>query len=818
MNISYEWLREFIPLEETPAQLRDLITSRTATVDEIVPLRADLAPFVVARVVETARHPNADKLSVNKVDVGGDRLLDVVCGAPNVQAGQLYPLAPVGTMMRDGKKIERTKIRGAVSEGMLCSARELGLGEDAAGLLELNGDVRPGTPLLRAIQAGDVRIVIDVGANRPDLLSHLGVAREVAAVTGRAFTLPSTGNADIDVPEPTRGHPESSTAQISVRIEDPALARRYMGVVIRGVTVGPSPDWLVDRLTAVGARSINNVVDVTNYVLNELGQPTHAFDLARLRGGMISVRRARPGERLTTLDGIQRVLTPSMSVIADAEGAHALAGIMGGADSEVTASTTDVFLEVANFDPRQTRTTRRALGLSTDASYRFERGVDAALAPIALERAVRLIVGLAGGRVDGSPADVYAGDTPRNALTTRTRRVAQVLGDLVPAGTIAPLLRSIGFSVDVAASGEELRVVPPTWRSDIAEEIDVVEEVARLRGYETFSDELRPGRPTVVPDDPQWIVAKQLRDALVGAGLLEARPMPFVVGAERGFVRVQNPLAENEAYLRRDVLDTLARRAEHNLAHREGNVRLFEIGHVFRPGRGPMPEEELRVACLVMGQRRPPHFTTPNPENYDEWDAKYVGELVARVAFPGAAIELRPVEASTEPAPLWEIVIDGASRGVVGPVQINAAVSAGAAPAFGIELSLGQVDAAPVAPAGRNAHGQSDGRRPAPAVSRFRPLPTTPAAQFDLALQIRDEQTAAEVEGVIRRAAGDVLESITLFDLYSGKGVDPGHRSVAWRLTLRHPDRTLSSKEIDARRSQILRALEAELGVRQRST
>jgi phenylalanyl-tRNA synthetase beta chain len=794
------------------------LTSRTATVDDVVPLRADLRAIVVARVVEASRHPNADKLSVTKVDVGGERLLDVVCGAPNVQAGKLYPLAPVGTVMPDGRTIDRAKIRGAVSEGMLCSARELGLGDDAAGILELDLDVRPGTPLLRALRVGDVQLVIDVGANRPDLLSHLGFAREVAALTGRQFKLPSSGGSGADVPDPVRGYPASSAGPITVRIDEPDLARRYMGVVIRGVSVGPSPAWLAARLAAVGSRSINNVVDVTNYVLHELGQPTHAFDVAKLRGGTVAVRRARQGERITTLDGAERILTSSMPVIADAEGAQALAAIMGGADSEVTVSTTDLFLEVASFDPRHTRATRRALGISTDASYRFERGLDPALATVALERAVRLILGVAGGSVEGAPADVYAGDAPPRALTVRTRRVAQVLGELVPAGTIAPLLRSVGFAVDVGSSGEELRVVPPSWRADVVAEIDVVEEVARLRGYETFPDELRPGRPTTVPDDPQWTVAARVRESLVAAGLLEARPMPFVVGAERGFVRVQNPLAENEAYLRRDVLDTLARRAEHNLAHREGNVRLFEIGHVFRPGRGPMPEEELRVGCLVMGHRSPPHFTAPKPESYDVWDAKYLAELTARAAYPGAAVDLSPADSAEDESLLWQILVDGSPTGAVRAVPIHAAVSAGAAPAFGVELSLGPVDATPVAPAGRNAHGQADGHRPTPAISRYRALPTTPAAQFDLALQIRDEQTAAEVERVIRRAAGELLESVVLFDLYAGQGVEPGHRSLAWRLTLRHPDRTLSSKDIDARRAQILRALEAELGVRQRST
>jgi phenylalanyl-tRNA synthetase beta chain len=818
MNVSFAWLREFVEVEGSPEQVRDLITSRTATVDEVIRLRAELEPFIVARVVEAGRHPNADKLWVTKVDVGGDRLLDVVCGAPHVQPGKLYPFAPVGTVMPDRRHIERAKIRGAVSEGMLCSASELGLGSDAAGILELDVDARPGTPFLRAVPVGDVRLVIDVGANRPDLLSHLGIAREVAAASGREFRLPAVGNSEVDVPPAARGHPESRADGVVVRVDEPDLARRYMGVVIRGVKIGQSPDWLVARLDAVGARAINNVVDVTNYVLHELGQPTHAFDLAKLSGTTVVVRRARAGERLRTLDGVERVLTTTMPVIADAERAQALAGIIGGADSEVTTATTDVFLEVASFNPGLTRSSRRTLGLSTDASYRFERGVDPALAPVALERAVRLITGLAGGRVDGAPADVYAGDPPPRALTLRARRVAQVLGEAVPPATVAKLLRAIGFTVDVGSSGEELRVVVPSWRADVLEEIDVVEEVARLRGYETFSDELRPGRPTSVPDDPQWLVGKRVREALVAAGLLEARPMPFVVGAHEGFVRVQNPLAENEAYLRRDVLDTLARRAEHNLAHREGNVRLFEIGHVFRPGPGAMPEEELRVACLIMGQRSPVHFTAPRLEYFDEWDAKYVGDLAARAAYPNAVIELQPGADGGDRAALWRILVDGTAKGIVAAVPVDAAVSAAAAPAFGVELSLGLVDAAPVAAAGQNAHGQADGHRPASAVSRYRPLPATPPAQFDLALLLRDDQTAAQVENVIRRAAGELLESVVLFDLYAGRGIDPGHRSVAWRLTLRHPDRTLSSKEIDGRRSQILRALEAELGVRQRST
>jgi phenylalanyl-tRNA synthetase beta chain len=328
---------------------------------------------------------------------------------------------------------------------------------------------------------------------------------------------------------------------------------------------------------------------------------------------------------------------------------------------------------------------------------------------------------------------------------------------------------------------------------------------------------LRPGRPTAVPDDPHWIVAKRVREALVAAGLLEARPMPFVAGSEHGFVRVENPLAENEAYLRRDVLDTLARRAEHNLAHKELDVRLFEIGHVFRPTERALPEEELRVGCLVMGQRAPPHFTEPKPPVYDEWDAKYLAEVAARAARPGGVVELRPARADREQGALWEVVVDAEPLGVVRRVPIAAAASVAAAPAYGIELSLGLVQAAPVAPPG--AHAQDDGRTAQalpPRTSRYQPLPTTPAAHFDLALVVPGDLAAADVERVLRRQAGELLESLDLFDVYEGKGIDAGHRSLAWRLTLRHPSRTLSAKEIDSRRAQILRALESELNVRQR--
>ncbi len=818
MNASVEWLNAFVATGLSAAAMRDLITAHTATVDELVALRADLAPIVVARVVEEAPHPDSDHLHVTKVDMGTGELLDVVCGAPNVQAGKLYPFAPTGTVIPGGLKIEKRKIRGQTSNGMLCSARELGLGQEHDGIMELDLDVPPGTPFLDAMPIGDARLVIDVLPNRPDLLSHLGLARELAAVTGRELRLPDIGVRDTPTPEPKRFRRAGNAGGVVLHLEDASLASRYMGVVIRGLAVGPSPQWLVERLAAVGSRSVNNVVDASNYVLHELGQPTHAFDLGKLDAETqlpqktVVVRTAKPGETLVTLDGVTRTLTPEMTVIADSVKPIAIAGVMGGEETEVGVGTTDILVEVATFDPSRTRRTRRAAGISTDASYRFERGVDAALAPRALDRVARLIVSLAGGEVESAPVDLYAGDPAPTPLVLRTSRLARLLGVALPAARAAELLRAIGCQADVEEGGASVHVVAPTWRRDLVAEVNLVEEVARLHGYDRLPDEIRPYRPGTSTDAPLWGTSARLRDALVGAGLLEARPIPFVSGDDARHVRIVNPLAENEAHLRRTLLESLARRAEHNLAHMQGNVRLFEIGSVFAPGGDALPDESVHVAVLVMGDREPAHFSGARPGAYDAWDAKGLAELVAGVAAPGEQVVLEPVG---EGDLLWRIVIGGRARGEVSRVALDAPVWAAAA--FGVELELQPMSNADVAPAGEHAHGPAV--PPAPrGVSRYRPLPTTPASEFDLALLVPDGVRAADVERVIRDAAGDLLERLVAFDVYEGAGVDAGYRSVAWRLTLRHPERTLRDKEIDGRRARILSALQTELNVRQRST
>ena len=803
MNISYEWLRSLVPVTLSPTELRDLITRHTTPVDEVIPLRADLAGVVIGRVIEAKRHPDSDHLWVTRVDAGGPDLLDVVCGAQNVTEGSLYPFAPAGTTLPGGLKLEKRKIRGAISNGMLCSSRELGLGDDHQGILELHIEAAPGTPFLRAVPIGDSRIVVDTPPNRPDLVSHRGIAREIAAVTGTPLRVdpPTAGGALA----PRHAQLEGVTGGVRVRLDHPEGAPRYMGAVIRGVKVGPSPDWLVRRLEAVGSRPINNIVDATNYLMHELGQPMHAFDVGKLAGPAVVIRRAMRGERVKTLDGTERDLRPEMTVIADSSRPHAVAGVMGGAESEVTDQTKDIFLEVALFDPRRTRATRMALGLPTDASYRFERGVDPELQPEALARTVALIIELAGGTLADAPIDLRPHAESRPPILLRSDRVSHLLGVPISRDESRAFLEAVGFGVELRGS-TELSVTVPSWRRDVEREVDLIEEVARLRGYDTFPSEVRPYRPGTTADAPLVGVIDRIREEMVAAGLYEARPMPFVRGGPKGYVRVSNPLAEDEAYLRRTLLESLGRRAEHNLARMVGDVRLFEVGSVFEPGAdgAGLPNEFIHAALLVMGVRRPPHFTEPKPPAFDEWDAKGLAERLAAVAFEGQGTKVVPGEGEV----LWEIVRDGHPVGIVRRVPLDAPIWA--SPAFGVELRLG---GAPFDPA-ISVDAVAASHAPPPP---FRPIPVTPAVEVDLALLVPSGVTAAEVERVIRASGGDLMERLELFDEFTGRGVPEGFRSVGWRLTFRHPERTLRDKEVEGRRDKLLRTLENELRVRART-
>jgi len=798
VNVSRRWLEALLDRPLDARETADQLSNLCAPVDGIVPLHHDLGEVLIARVLEVQKHPDADRLSLCQVDAGAGGPVEVVCGAPNVTAGKTYPYAPVGATLPGGLKLERRKIRGVVSNGMLCSAKELGLGQDHAGILELDTAAAPGTRFLDALPIADEQIIIDVGANRPDLLCHRGVARELAAVSGGRVKLPAipgaTG-AGVNLPMPRRAGRDGAVDGVTIRLEDAEGCRRYLAAVIRGVKVGKSPAWLANRLTAIGQRSVNNVVDATNYVLFELNQPMHAFDLAKLRGPAVVVRRARPGEKIVTLDGVDRTMTAEMTAICDAERPTIVAGVMGSAESEVTDGTTDLVLECAYFDPVRTRRTRRALGVSSESSYRYERGIDLWGMPDALRRAVEIITAVAGGTVREAPLDLWPEPEQPRAVFLRPARVSHLLGVDVSRTEIEKLLTSVGFVA--LPKDDRLAVQVPGWRPDVTREVDLIEEVARLRGYDSFPDELRAYRPGTVPDSPVEQAKDRVRQALAGAGFYEARTLSLGPKDSPDAVAVSNPLSAEDAHLRGAILPGLRRRVEHNWAERIRDVRLFEVGTVFSAGigdgglgKGGLPGEWVSVAGVLTGARTPPHWTGAKVPDMDIWDLKCHFELAVSASHPGATV--RP----SDELGGWEAVArDGVVVGRASSLEADA--PDWAAPLLGFEVRL-------AAGVGENV--------------QYRPLPTTPPVDQDVALVLPPGVSAAAVEAAFRRAAGPLLESLSLFDEYRGAELPAGSRSVAWHCVFRDPARTLRAEEAEKSLKAALAAVEAELGVKRRTT
>ncbi|MGD8698443.1 MAG: phenylalanine--tRNA ligase subunit beta [Gemmatimonadales bacterium] len=792
MKVSYRWLKQLAPtIEDSARDLAERLTYTAVPVDDVVWLGAGLEELVVARVESVSPHPQADRLVICQVDAGRDELVQVVTGAPVVIGGGYYPFVGVGQTLPGGLVIKRAKLRGEYSEGMLCSEKELGVGRDAAGIMQLNGEFTPGQPVLDAMELDDYQLDIDVTANRPDLLGHWGVARELAPAGEADLRLPGFPNQPsvrFDIESAAR---EGTTAGVTVRIEDPEGCPRYMGAVVRGVSVGPSPEWLANRLRAIGQQPINNVVDATNFVLNELNQPLHAFDLEALRGPAVVIRRARPGEKLRTLDGQDRELDTEMLVIADADVATAMAGVMGGESSEVTDSTRDVFIECAYFDPKRVRRAARGLGLDTDASYRFQRGIDPCGLPRALERVIELIVTTAGGEVDGRAVDVNPIEFAPRTLPLRRQRVGHLLGVELGNEAIAGCLEPIGFEVSEGKEGR-LAVVVPTWRPDVDREVDLIEEVARRHGYDKFPDAMRSFRPTTVSEDPFIELFQRLRQTMIGMGFLEAKSSPFAPPAE-GEVRLLNPLSEREDHLRRDLLTGLVHRLEYNYARGKRDVRLFEIGTVFAAGAGELPAEEIRLAAVMTGCRSPLHWSG-DAGDWDAWDLKAIfGELGA-LAWPDA--EVQPLHAEPGAARdglLTLLTPDGQSVGRAAAVPVEGfEVPRWAGAIWGFEIAL------------------QAGRR---APTLFKPLPVYPAVERDLALIVPLGMISAETGAVIREAGPAYLEDLSVFDVYEGENIPEGTRSIAWRLRFRSPDRTLTDEEVDAAIRRITSALEEKLNV-----
>ncbi|HVM67631.1 MAG TPA: phenylalanine--tRNA ligase subunit beta [Acidimicrobiales bacterium] len=810
MLVPLSWLRDFAPFDLDPVALGEVFDDLGMVVESITRVGEGLDGVVVARVVAIEPIPGADKIRKVRVDAGSGTELEIVCGAWNMTEGDSVPLAPVGTVLPNGMAITRRKMKGVVSDGMLCSATELGLGDDAAGLLVLPEPAAPpGTPVRDALGIEpDVVYDLAIEANRPDANCIAGVARDAAARLGLPFAIP---------PVPPLG--DEGDAAFRVVLGAPELCDRFTATVFDGVVVAPSPAWVARRLTLAGMRPISNVVDASNYVMLELGQPTHAYDLDRLPAPVLGARAARPGERLVTLDGVERVLGtgahPDCVIVDGDDTVIGIGGVMGGASSEVHDGTTRVVLEAAHFTPMAIARTSKRLGLRSEASARFERGVDVDGVHRAAARFAELLGETAPGlRVRGATVDEVApGATDRAVVHVRVARVNALLGAALGEEDVRRYLAPIGFEVGAdgggAAGGVEggaLRVVVPTFRPDVRAEVDVIEEVARHHGY------ARIARTTVRPPQvgrltPYQRARRDAREVLRGAGLSEASVGPLLApgdharaGLPEPTIVAVDPLAREESVLRASLRPGLLRAAAFNHARRNGDLGLFELGMVWAaaqgatatgpgaaPGRG-LPEEREMCAVLLAG-------AGPFGTGADARAAvRVLWRLVAGWRVEGVRLETAEAP-GLHPTRTARVVVRGAPAGWVGEIDPDVATGWGLEPPVGwLEVSMAELFA---------ARRESEEARP---VSRY------PSSDRDLAFVVDDRVAAADVEAALARAAGELLERVWLFDTYRGPGVREGARSLAFRLRFSALDRTLTDAEIDAARQRAIEAVEREFG------
>ncbi len=786
MKISTEWLREWVEVDESPAALADRLTMAGLEVDSVTPAAPFFAKVVVGEIVACEQHPNADKLRVCQVSTGAESV-QVVCGAPNARVGLKAPFAQVGAELPGDLTIRKAKLRGVESFGMLCSARELGLSEDSNGLLELPADAPVGQSLRDYLRLDDHVIEVDLTPNRSDCLGMVGIAREVGALSRRPVK-----------PLPAVEVAETVADRIPVSLEAPAVCPRYVGRVIRNVNIkAETPIWMRERLRRAGVRSLGVVVDVTNYVMLELGQPMHAFDLGKIDGGIV-VRMARDGETLSLLNGETVELRADTLVIADNSRALALAGIMGGEESAVGDDSRDIFLESAFFAPTGIAGRARQYGLHTESSHRFERGVDPNIQRYALDRATQLILELAGGEAGPAVEAAAEAELPRPvAVRLRQSRVQQMLGIDIPADEVVDILRRLGLAVTERDGGWD--VVVPTYRFDLALEVDLIEELARVWGYHRVPVRRAAASLAMAPQAERRLSLRRLRSALVDRGYQEAITYSFVAPAlqealdpEQQPIALANPISADLAVMRTSLWPGLVQAVLHNQKRQRQRVRLFESGLRFRGGLDALVQERV-IAGVATGSRLPEQWAAAD-EPVDFFDVK--GDVEALLALTGEADAFR-FEAAAHPAlhPGQSAAIYRGERlvgwlGALHPEVQKRLDLAGATYVF--ELALEPLTQA---------------KLPAfEALSRF------PSIRRDLAVIVRDDTPAAAVLAVARSAAGELLRQAFVFDVYRGQGVEPGFKSLAIGLILQDSSRTLTDADVDEVIARVVVRLGQELG------
>jgi phenylalanyl-tRNA synthetase beta chain len=803
MKASVRWLRELCPqLPDAAAVLAERLTAAGLEVESTAAFGLGTEACVVASVVSVRPHPSRSGVRLVTVDRGG-ALQEVVCGAPNVpDAGGLVVLAPLGTFLAaKGFTVERRSIAGVSSDGMLCSEAELGLSDEGDGLLVLPaGTALAGARLIDAIPAArDTILEIGLTPNRPDGLGHVGLAREAAALFGVPFAPPVPAD-----PERIQNDPFARYA--SVVIEDAERCPHYGAAVLIDVRIAPSRPEIRWRLYSLGVRPISNVVDVTNLVMLEHGHPMHAFDLDQVRGRSIVVRCARAGETIRTLDGVDRILSDDDLVICDGEGPVALAGVMGGGTSEITPKTERVLLECAYFEPRGIRRAARRHGIHTESSHRFERGVDWGDTRVALARAVSLVADLSGGTAVAPVCLVEARGLARRSVALRHDRIGALLGEPVDAASVRAVLGRLGFGCRASHPDMDIWDVP-SFRPDVAREVDLIEEVGRVRGYDMIPTTL-PAVRASRDAGPRQALARRAREAGVAVGLSEAITVAFVrpsdldaVGAPPATVTLRNPLGEVGSVMRTSLLPGLLRAVARARRHGERDARLFSVGPVFVTAGAPLPEERLSLAALIVGDR-----TTwlGKPSAVDVWDAKglaraLVLRLIRREPTVTLAVDEAPPRVLHPRGAAW-VDVDGKRVGSLGPLHPDVADSFEVGgPAVLVELDLSAIEKVGALPV------------------YFSPLPRFPAITRDLSVVVADGIVAGDVEWAVREAGGDLAEGVALFDRFVGGNVPPGHASLALHVVYRAHDRTLTDPEVDARHAHVVATVGARFGATLRS-
>ena len=798
MNVSIKWLKEYVDFDLSPEGLAERLLMLGMEIESIKQLGEGLDRVVVGRINTVDKHPKADKLVLCNVDVGAGADAQIVCGAPNAREGLIAPVALIGAELPNGLTIKRAKIRGEESGGMLCSEQELAISEEASGLMELPDDMQIGAPIVEALGLDDVVLELEITPNRPDCLSMIGVAREISVAAGNPLKLP-----EVNV--------QQGTADIhnltSVTIEAPDLCPRYAARVIQGVKIAPSPTWLQRRLEALGIGTINNIVDITNYVLMEYGHPLHAFDYHRLAENRIVVRRAEPGEKLKTIDAEERELTPDMLVIADAENPGALAGVMGGFDSEITDQTVDVLLESAYFHPPSIRKTSKDLGMHTEASHRFERGADPEGVIPALNRAAQLIVEIAGGEICSGIVDAYPGKREATNIKLRPERANFILGTEISENEMRDILTRLGFTVS-----DTFEVTVPSFRPDVSQEIDLVEEIARVYGFDNIPTTLPRGDIPIPKVDPKENLRERVKTYLLQCGMMEAMNYAFYhpdvfdrirlesTDPLRQAVQIANPLTEDQSIMRTTLLPSLLANAQRNRNHQINDVQFFECSKVFIPnGAGEYPNEPERVAGIIAGNLGAGVYGDPlRPADF--FDIKGVVEgMIDRCGISDYTI-VHTDHPAFHPGRRAEVRIEDKALCVFGEAHPEVLENYDLPhKAYLFELNFERL-VSRVEP-----------------TKQFETIPIYPSVNRDLAIVLDADTPASRPTEIIKSAGGELVSALHLFDVYTGEQVPQGKKSLAFAIEYRSAAETLTDEIVDRVHGAILEQLERELGATLRS-